>query len=53
MYTLACYHLPSLASGILFSLAVFLNPLHLSKAEVAKTAGKWQKKKKKKNTSMS
>lgn len=27
------------ASGIPFSLAVFLNPLHLSEAEVAKAAG--------------
>ena len=28
-----------MASGIPFSLAVFLNPLHLSEAEVAKPAG--------------
>lgn len=41
-HTLACYH-SLVASGIPFSLAVFLNLLYLSKADVAKAAGKWQR----------
>ena len=42
-YTLLLVTTRLLASGIPFSLAVFLSPLYLSKAEVAKAAGKWQR----------
>lgn len=41
-HMLACYHSPP-GLWIPFSLAVFLNPLYPSRAEVARAAGTWQR----------